>query len=202
MSRTQREGQEQYPLKRQLQLLEQDWNSYKESIPRHRRRSRSLSPVSNGGDDGFLGLGLRLPDDSPKKLLSSLQQCHSPPPQRRSRICEARRSLLEALESAKDADASPARSSACSSLLIQEEGPSCSCLSFDAASGSSSSSSLASLCRAGEAEGKERRISGEERWVVRVILLGVVVWTVALGFILAMAELGAEGGHGEYVTPT
>lgn len=195
----QEEGHEhgdQDPLKKQFQILEEDWNSYKKSIPRHRRsRSSADSTVTNCGE--ILGLGLL--DHSPKKLLSSLQQCQYSPAAGRSAKIIRGRSLLEALESVKD-DASP-KCSTCSSVVMQDQEGLGSC------SGScsslwryeSSSSSLVSSRR--EVVDEKERRSGEERWVARITRVFIAVWVVVAGIILVVVGFGAQE-YGEYVTPT
>lgn len=184
------EEEEQDPLKKQLQSLEEDWKSYKKSIPRD---SRSHSVVS-----------LELLSTSPKKLISSLQQCHSP----RAKASNIKgRSLLEELENVKDDDdvvvfneASPI-CSVCSSVLSEENGSvSCSCLSYGGSGSSSSSASLDSM-REEEVDEKLESKSGEERWMMRMIWLPVTVLIALLGVILMMVGFGGEE-YGEYVTPT
>lgn len=198
----QQQQEEDDPLKKQFQTLVQDWNTYLQSAPRH-RRSRSADNGLLHEEDEILGLGLL--DNSPKKLLSSLQQCRSPrsverraAARGRGRVVKGRRSLLEELERVKDKDvegyASPACSSVCSSVLIQEEEGSCSWSSFQ---GSDSTSLSTSLCR-GE-KGRDK----EERWVVpRVIWVLVAVWVAAMGLLLTMVGFGGEDEYGEFISPT
>ncbi|ONK77809.1 uncharacterized protein A4U43_C02F10920 [Asparagus officinalis] len=188
------EEEEQDPLKKQFQSLEEDWKCYKESIPRDRR---SHSVVS---------LELLL-STSPKKLISSLQQCHSP----RAKTNNIRgRSLLEELENVKDDgggdddddvvfnEASPT-CSVCSSVLSEENGPvSCSCLSHD---GSGSSSASLDSMREEEVDEKLESRSGEERWMMRMVWVPVTVLVALLGVIFMMVGFGGEE-CGEYVTPT
>ncbi|KAJ0988833.1 hypothetical protein J5N97_007189 [Dioscorea zingiberensis] len=171
-------------LHEQLQHLEDDWNSYKKSIPRkrHARCIPKLSPSPTSPDSILIDLL----NNSPKKLLSSLQ--HTPSSDDEEWRPKGR-CLLEALETC---------STACSSGLSHCSGirSSCSC--------SNGECSLSSCSLIVEDVGEEKMMS-DGRWRVRVLLLVLLcvcmVFAMVVGLI-SLKEFGFGDQDGEFIVPT
>ncbi|KAH7683195.1 hypothetical protein IHE45_05G167100 [Dioscorea alata] len=185
MKRSQSSSKDQ--LHEQLQHLEDDWKSYKKSIPlnRHARNIPNRTPSSTSPDL----ILINLLNNSPKKLLSSLQ--HSPSSDDDDDDDEGQRlrgrKLLEAFEMC----------SICSSGLSQcsEVRSSCSCCKHHECSLRSSSFAMEDVAE------KKVVTMGSGRWRRVRLLLFVFVCLCSLGLISLIEFDAGEDDH-EFIVPT